>query len=220
MTPIVKLKLLEEAWESFCELPAAEAPLGMITLPFGERSGSMWFTLNSFARRVAGLAALVAMVAAVLIYAAHPVRGSNHQDTSAALNRPGADITDTYLFPDPKNANNVILVMNVHSLIPSGQGNTTWFDSNVLYQMQIDNQVMVSAGSPPTVSTTGAKLVIQFLFSNPTNSQTVTVYGPGTPVTTQAPQVSAVLATASGTCLLYTSPSPRDRQKSRMPSSA
>ena len=26
--------------------------------------------------------------------------------------------------------------------------------------------------------------------------------------------------TAGGTCLLYTSPSPRDRQKSRMPSSA
>ena len=27
-------------------------------------------------------------------------------------------------------------------------------------------------------------------------------------------------STGSGTCLLYTSPSPRDRQKSRMPSSA
>ena len=29
-----------------------------------------------------------------------------------------------------------------------------------------------------------------------------------------------ILGVASNTCLLYTSPSPRDRQKSRMPSSA
>ena len=32
--------------------------------------------------------------------------------------------------------------------------------------------------------------------------------------------LSLILAGASGVCLLYTSPSPRDRQKSRMPSSA
>ena len=34
--------------------------------------------------------------------------------------------------------------------------------------------------------------------------------------TTETPQTPAV----TETCLLYTSPSPRDRQKSRMPSSA
>ena len=33
------------------------------------------------------------------------------------------------------------------------------------------------------------------------------------------PQIES-LATGTNTCLLYTSPSPRDRQKSRMPSSA
>ena len=32
--------------------------------------------------------------------------------------------------------------------------------------------------------------------------------------------VKIVVSAAAGTCLLYTSPSPRDRQKSRMPSSA
>ena len=31
---------------------------------------------------------------------------------------------------------------------------------------------------------------------------------------------TSLLKILSGTCLLYTSPSPRDRQKSRMPSSA
>ena len=32
--------------------------------------------------------------------------------------------------------------------------------------------------------------------------------------------VTATVVDRAGTCLLYTSPSPRDRQKSRMPSSA
>ena len=39
---------------------------------------------------------------------------------------------------------------------------------------------------------------------------------PGDP----CPSHSAPIAVGSTTCLLYTSPSPRDRQKSRMPSSA
>ena len=34
------------------------------------------------------------------------------------------------------------------------------------------------------------------------------------------PETGEVLACRGGVCLLYTSPSPRDRQKSRMPSSA
>ena len=33
-------------------------------------------------------------------------------------------------------------------------------------------------------------------------------------------EISGTLVIYSGSCLLYTSPSPRDRQKSRMPSSA
>ena len=37
---------------------------------------------------------------------------------------------------------------------------------------------------------------------------------------TKNPKHRAILMTAYGACLLYTSPSPRDRQKSRMPSSA
>ena len=36
----------------------------------------------------------------------------------------------------------------------------------------------------------------------------------------EGPQVDGVLLALHGACLLYTSPSPRDRQKSRMPSSA
>ena len=35
-----------------------------------------------------------------------------------------------------------------------------------------------------------------------------------------APKFNPYLADVLGACLLYTSPSPRDRQKSRMPSSA
>ena len=39
-------------------------------------------------------------------------------------------------------------------------------------------------------------------------------------VATEEPVGSKVIAEKHGLCLLYTSPSPRDRQKSRMPSSA
>ena len=40
------------------------------------------------------------------------------------------------------------------------------------------------------------------------------------PKLVQLPQIEELLETVSSTCLLYTSPSPRDRQNSRMPSSA
>ena len=39
-------------------------------------------------------------------------------------------------------------------------------------------------------------------------------------VTTYSPSIEQTDSTPLITCLLYTSPSPRDRQKSRMPSSA
>ena len=56
---------------------------------------------------------------------------------------------------------------------------------------------------------------------------TVTEYG-GTPTVTEIPTPEAgpgqilikLRAAGMNPCLLYTSPSPRDRQKSRMPSSA
>ena len=45
------------------------------------------------------------------------------------------------------------------------------------------------------------------------------ILGDGDPVATHLTTVEAAIRAAAA-CLLYTSPSPRDRQKSRMPSSA
>lgn len=66
-------------------------------------------------------------------------RGSDHADTPAIAATPGADLTDVFIFPSAENVNNVVLAMNVHPLIPSGQGLSTAFDPNVLYQFKIDN---------------------------------------------------------------------------------
>lgn len=81
-----------------------------------------------------GLVALV--IPAVLIG-----RGaaSDHADTPELAQNPGTDISDVYLFPSPANAANVVLVMNVRPLIGPGQGPSTFFDPNVLYQFKIDN---------------------------------------------------------------------------------
>jgi len=127
--------------------------------------------MNRKSTRLAGGAiALIAVAVAVLLYAAHPVRGSDHQDSPAMINRPGADITDVFVFPSPANANNVVLAVNVHPLIPQGQGPSTFFDPAVMYQFKIDN-----------VGDHKEHLVIQFQASGSGTAQSINVYGPAAP---------------------------------------
>ena len=54
-----------------------------------------------FVRLLCGTSALVALVAFVLVMANRPVHA--YQDSPAAIARPGADITDAYIFPSPTN---------------------------------------------------------------------------------------------------------------------
>ena len=54
-------------------------------------------------------------------------------------NMPGLEATDLFAFPSPADPAAVVLVMNVHPLIPSGQGALRDFDPNALYQFKIDN---------------------------------------------------------------------------------
>ena len=81
------------------------------------------------------LAAVVAVPAAIVA----KVHGSDHADTPAIAAKPGADLTDVFAFPDPANAANVILAMDVHPLITAGQIGSVVLDPNVLYQFKIDN---------------------------------------------------------------------------------
>ncbi len=82
-----------------------------------------------------GLASAVGLLGVQHVYA------SDHADTPEIAAAPGTDLTDVYIFPSPANANNVVLVMNVHPLITPSTKNSTQFDPNVLYQFKIDNNL-------------------------------------------------------------------------------
>jgi hypothetical protein len=146
-------------------------------------------------RLFGSLAAAIVAVVAISLYAAHPLYASDHQDSPATIARPGADITDPYLFPSPTNPLNAVVVMNVHPLIPSGQGLTTYFDPGVLYQMNFDTTSENGSGESATIA---RNEVIQFTFGQPGPNQTVTVYGPAAAPTTTS-STSLVAATGSGT---------------------
>ncbi|HEY8314500.1 MAG TPA: DUF4331 family protein [Candidatus Baltobacteraceae bacterium] len=128
-----------------------------------------------------GVIVIVAMVMAIALYANRPVRGSDHQDSPATLGRPGADITDPYIFPSPTNPNNVVVVMNVHPLIPSGEGLETYFDPGVIYQMNFD-------GADENTMTPSKNVnqidVIQFVAGAPGPNQPISIYGPARPTVT------------------------------------
>src|SRR5688572_12873478 len=116
----------------------------------------------------AGLAALVAPI--FLIKAGN---ASDHADTPQIAPNPGTDISDVYLFPSPHDNGKVVLAMNVNPLIGPGDGPTTYFDPNVLYQFKIDN--------------TGdfvEDLVIQARFSQKGPNQGVMITGPFKPLVT------------------------------------
>lgn len=130
-------------------------------------------------KRIFGsLFAVVALLLAFGLYAERGVRASDHQDSPVTVNRPGADITDPYIFPAPDDPNNVVLAMNVHPLIPSGQGLTTYFDPGVVYQMNFDG-VDENAKAPASHIT--QSFVIQFAAGAPGPNQTMAVFGPGHP---------------------------------------
>ena len=101
-----------------------------------------------------------------------PLRASDHADTAENYNRPGADLSDVFIFPSPTNNDNVVLVLDVHPLIPASQGASTSFDPNVLYHFKID--------------TTGdyvEDLVIQVRFAGVGVNQRAVVAGPYRPFT-------------------------------------
>jgi hypothetical protein len=128
-----------------------------------------------FSRRKLAVAALAgALIPALMLGRA---RGSDHADTPFIAANPGTDLTDVFIFPSPTNASNVVLVMNVHPLIPSGQGTSAYFDPTVLYQFKIDT-------TQSTTKTFVENKVIQFKFTGTGANQQVQVAGPVTPART------------------------------------
>ena len=127
-------------------------------------------------KRILGsVTAIAALSAAVFLYVAHPAKSSDHQDTFNLTNRSNtsADITDVYVFPSPKNANNVVLVMDVSPLIPAGMGTAKFFDPSVLWQFKIAHG--------PMGTTNPEDEVIQMTVSGTDASQVISVRGPAKP---------------------------------------
>ncbi len=116
------------------------------------------------------IAALAGLSAVAILYSVGPVKSSDHQDSPAMVRRPGADITDVYMFPSASDKNNVVLAMDVHPLIPTGMGPSTFFDPGVMYQMKIDN-----------IGDHVEHLVLQFRAKGVGSNQTITMYGPAKP---------------------------------------
>ena len=133
-----------------------------------------------------GLAAVVALVLTGIVYNLLPVRGSDHQDSPTTVARPGADITDVYVYPAATPAN-VVLQMDVDPLLaPGGPTTTAALDPQVLYQFKIAH------GAPGVED-----MVIQLLPMSAGTSQNINVYGPFKPSTTGT--VSTVSQTLAGT---------------------
>ncbi len=146
-------------------------------------------------RLFGSLTVIVALIAALGLYSAHAARSSDHQDSPVTVGRPGADITDPYIFPAPDNSANVVMVMNVHPLIPSGQGLSTFFDPGVVYQMNFDG---VDENSKALAQSISQTFVLQFVAGTPGSNQSITVYGPAHP-TTLGNQTTLVPSSGQGT---------------------
>ncbi|MFN2450481.1 MAG: DUF4331 family protein [Candidatus Baltobacteraceae bacterium] len=121
------------------------------------------------------LAAAVATFAVALtlgLYGNAHARASDHQDSPLTVSRPGADITDVFVFPaaDP---NKVVLAMDVWPLIPSGLGASTFFDPGVMYQFKIAH------GQVPVEDQ-----VIQFKANAAGVNQQIQMFGPARPALT------------------------------------
>ncbi len=130
-------------------------------------------------RFLGGMLAMVAIVFAVVLYSTTSVRGSDHQDTVyLATQKPGADITDMYVYPSPSNPANVVLQMNVYPLIPPTMITSVALDPSVLYQVRIAHGTY-AAGTG--FSAKADDTVLQLMASGAGPSQTVNIYGPDKP---------------------------------------
>ena len=149
-----------------------------------------------FTRTFGSVIALCALVAVAILYG-RPVQGFDIQDSPTLVARPGADISDAYVFPSPTNPNDIVAVMDVHPGLPAGSATTASFDQQVLYTMKFDTNYSAEAvGARPIEN-----FVIQFSMSAFSGgTQQIYVYGPSAPnqTGTQTTLVSSGSTTAVG----------------------
>lgn len=135
-------------------------------------------------RLAVSLSAIIAFGGAAALYSSHPARSSDHQDSPAVVARPGADITDVFMFPAPQDRDDVELVMDVVPLIPAGTSANYSLDPSVLYQFKLAHG--------PLGTRAPADLAVQILPKGRGARQELrafvkTGYTPGTSATTGTP---------------------------------
>ena len=140
---------------------------------------------------------MVALASGAFLYASHPARGSDHQDSPAMVAQPGADITDVYVFPSPVNPSKVVFVMDLHPLIPAGMSGNVTLDPTVLYQFKFSHGKLGS--------TAPADGEFQFLAQGTSPNQKITVFSKlGQPLrgpSTLGQQIGSFRLNAPGTRL-------------------
>jgi hypothetical protein len=122
-------------------------------------------------RVIGSVTAVVALTAAGVLYAVHPAKSSDHQDTYnlATRSNTSADITDVFVYQAPDNPANVVFAMDTTPLVAPGAGTQKFFDPTLMYQFKISH------------STSGVEdEVIQVGVTGTGASQTLTLYGPNT----------------------------------------
>jgi hypothetical protein len=150
-----------------------------------------------YQRIIGSVTAVVALTAAGILYAAHPVKSSDHQDTFNLATQVGhnasADITDVYVYPAPDNANNVVFAMNVWPLIGTGLGPSKFFDPTILWQFKIAHGATNYQEDE----------VIQMYASGTGANQVLSLYGPAKP--NEVGTTNTLLKTATGSTVYNTS---------------
>jgi len=126
--------------------------------------------LKKFAAFVTAAVLALSIMGTFVLYSNQGARSSDHQDSPVTVSRPGADITDVFVYPSPENPENVVLAMDVYPLIPTGQGLTKSFDPGVMYQFKVSAD-----------DSAAAHFVIQFKANGVGANQQLTMYGPGRP---------------------------------------
>ena len=130
-------------------------------------------TLMNILKSVGVISSVFLLTFAISLYSMRVARGSDHQDSPTVVKNPLADITDVFAFPDPKNAKNVVLVMDVDPLIPAGMTAGHALDPNVLYQFKIAGGVGANNYKESTV--------LQFRADTSGTAQHIRLYGPAKP---------------------------------------
>ena len=120
--------------------------------------------------RVSCLTVILAIGSLVFSFASS--RAADHRDAPTVDGIPEGDITDLFAFLDPKNSDNVVLIMNVNPFSVPAELPGYAFSNDLLYQFKIDNS-----------GDALEDLVIQVTFTtNSAGQKIVNVFGPARPI--------------------------------------